>query len=104
MADTTAQGGADSVPDPRQEDPEQGDPHQCIADAEDTPSICAQGSVPIAWAEGPGRGLGGAWSRLPLSPPKTSLHPSPAPLHTPPPMVVMMVPEKKKALPKFQAE
>ena len=39
--------------DPGQQYPKQRDPHQRIKDAEETPSICAQGCVAIAWAEGP---------------------------------------------------
>lgn len=109
MTDAAAQGGAQPVPDPCQQDPEQRDPHQCIKDAEEAPGICAQSSIAIAWAEGPCEGLRAAW--YPLPPPASSPVRKPSPCcpaphaqSPPPPMVVMMVPEKKKALPRSQTE
>lgn len=47
VTDAVTQGGAQPVPDPGQQDPKQWDPHQCIEDAEEAPSICAQGRVAI---------------------------------------------------------
>lgn len=55
VTDATAQRGAQPVPDPCQQDPKQRDPHQRIKDAEEAPSIRAQGRVAVAWAEGPCR-------------------------------------------------
>lgn len=106
VTDAMAQGGAQPVPDPRQQEPEQRDPHQSIDDAEDAAGICAQGYIAIAWAEGPSRRSRGYLAPPCLPPGESPATPCPPPhaQSPPPPMVVMMVPEKKKALPRSQAE
>lgn len=82
------QHGAQVVPDSSQQDAEQGDPHQRVEDAEQLPPLCLRGGAPKTWTQ-PTRGA--QESVLILKRPKKSPR-------FDSPIVVMIVPEKKKAL------